>query len=88
MRRWRGDVSLRTVFWRDMLGVGTVANLLATFLGLMAASQGASVWVAAAFHFAPLPYNVFLVAAVGRASPPSPAAKLLALAWLAVMTVL
>lgn len=86
-RRWRGEVPLRTVFWRDMLGVGTATNLLATLLALAAASQGAPSWLAVAIHFAPLPYNIFLVAAVGRARPPSVAAKILAMAWLAVMTV-
>lgn len=86
-RRWRGEVSLRTVFWRDMLVVGTAANVLATLMALAVASQGASMWVAAAIHFAPLPYNIFLVAAVGRARPPSQVAALLAMAWLVVMTV-
>ena len=39
-RRWRGDVPLRTVFWRDMLGVGTAVNVLFTFAALIAATQG------------------------------------------------
>ena len=78
---------MRTVLWRDMLCVGTAVNVLSTFVALMAASQGASPWAAAAIHFAPLPYNVFLFAAVGRASPRSPVTALAALAWLAVMTV-
>lgn len=78
---------LRTVFWRDMLGIGTAINLLATLFALMAASQGASSWIAAAIHFAPLPYNFFLVAAVGRARPASLAAKLFAMVWLVAMTV-
>jgi len=86
-RRWRGEVPMRTVFWRDMLGVGTTANVLATFAALMVASQGASSWVAAAIHFAPLPYNVFLYAAVERAAPRSRIAAMLALVWLAVMTI-
>jgi hypothetical protein len=86
-RRWRGEVPLRTVFWRDMWVVGTATNVLATLIALAAASQGASSWVAASIHFAPLPYNVFLVIAVWRARPPSPTATLVALTWLAVMTV-
>jgi hypothetical protein len=85
-RRWRGEVPMRTVFWRDMLGVGTAANVAATFLAFMAAVQGASAWVAAVIHFAPLPYNVFLYAAVGRALPRHRGASMVALAWLAVMT--
>lgn len=78
---------LRTVFWRDMLGVGTAINAMATLVALMAASQGAPSWVAVAIHFAPMPYNVFLFAAVGRALPESPAARWWALVWLAMMTV-
>ena len=78
---------MRTVFWRDMLGMGTTANVLATFAALMVASQGASSWFAAGIHFAPLPYNVFLFAAVERAAPRSHTAVMLALVWLAVMTI-
>lgn len=86
-RRWCGEVPLRTVFWRDMLGVGTAVNVLATFVALMVASQGASSWTAVTIHFAPLPYNIFLFAAIGRASPRSRIAVIASLAWLAVMTV-
>ena len=86
-RRWRGEVPLRTVFWRDMLAVGTAVNVLVTFLALIAASQGAPTWAAVAIHFAPMPYNVFLLVAVGRAPPPSRLAAGIGLAWLALMTV-
>ncbi len=78
---------MRTVLLRDMLGVGTAVNALATFVALMAASQGASSWLAAAIHFSPLPYNMFLFASVGRASPRSRWVVISSIAWLAVMTV-
>ncbi|MDH4390707.1 MAG: hypothetical protein QE285_04700 [Aquabacterium sp.] len=84
-RRWRGQVPMRTLFWRDMLGVGTAVNVVATFAGLIMASQGAATWVAVAIHFAPLPYNLFLCAAVHRVKPRSGAAGVVALVWLAVM---
>ena len=84
-RRWRGDVPLCTVFWRDMLGVGTVVNVVATFAALMMASQGAPGWVAVAIHLLPLPYNLFLLAAVGRAPPRSRMASGVGMAWVAVM---
>lgn len=87
-RRWRGEVPLRTLLWRDMVGIGTAVNLMATFLALMAASQGASTWIAAFIHFAPLPYNLFLFAAVDRTKPRSALAIALALSWLAVVTIL
>ena len=86
-RRWRGEMPMRTVFWRDMLGVGTAVNVLATFVALMVASQGAPSWIAVTIHVAPLPYNIFLVAAVGRAPPHSRLTVIGSLAWLAVMTV-
>jgi hypothetical protein len=86
-RRWRGEIPMRTVFWRDMLGVGTAVNVLATFGALLAVGQAAPTWLALAIHFAPLPYNVFLFAAVGRALPRSRVAQLLALAWLVAMAV-
>jgi hypothetical protein len=86
-RRWRGEVPIRIVLWRDMLGTGTAVNILATFTALVAASQGASNWVVAAIHFTPLPYNIFLFAAINRAKRQSGFAVAAALAWLAVMTV-
>ncbi len=86
-RRWRGDVSLRVLFWRDMLAVGTVVNLFASFAALIAAAAGAPMAWAAALHFAPLPYNVFLFAALWR-RPVRPWAMAVAAAvWLVLMTV-
>lgn len=85
-RRWRSEVPMHTLLWRDMLGVGTVVNMLFTFMALMAVSQGAPFW-AAAIHFAPLPYNLFLVASVVRAVPRSRIAAAASLVWLALMTV-
>jgi hypothetical protein len=86
-RRWRGEVPMHTLLWQDMLCVGTVVNILVTFIALMAASQGAPFWTAAAIHFAPLPYNIFLFAAVARAVPRSRIAAMVSIGWLALMTV-
>ena len=33
-RRWRGQVPLAVLLWRDMLGVGTLINLTGTMLAL------------------------------------------------------
>lgn len=78
---------LRRLFWRDMLGVGTLVNLAATFVALMAAAQGAPVALAAALHFAPLPYNLFLFAALWRLRERGSVLPLVALVWLLAMTV-
>lgn len=87
-RRWRGEVPLRRLFWRDMLMVGTLVNLLATFAALMAAATGAPMAVAVALHFAPIPYNVFLFMALWRLPGRPAAAATVAALWLALMTVL
>ncbi|PZO13460.1 MAG: hypothetical protein DCF26_16785 [Burkholderiales bacterium] len=83
--RWRGEVPQRVLFWRDMVAVGTLINLLATGVALAVAASGGSMALAAGLHFAPLPYNVFLVAALWRLSA-STAWRGAALAWLAFVT--
>lgn len=87
LRRWRGQVAWQRLFWRDMLAVGTVLNLAASFGALALLALGAPGAVAVALHFAPMPYNLFLCLALWRlAQRPAPVAAA-ALAWLVVMTV-
>lgn len=87
-RRWRGHVPAARLFWRDMVLVGSIVNLASTFLALMLAAQGVATSIAVAVHFAPLPYNLFLCAALwrhpGRTAAQSGAAGL----WLALATLL
>ncbi|MDP3085359.1 MAG: hypothetical protein Q8N44_16950 [Rubrivivax sp.] len=64
--RWQGQVGLPRLFWRDMLLVGSMANLGLSFVALMLVAKGVSTAIAVAVHFAPLPYNLFLFAAVWR----------------------
>lgn len=85
-RRWRGQVPLRQLFWRDMLLVGSLVNLVCTFVALMLAAQGAGATTAALVHFAPLPYNLFLFAALLRAPQRQPMHRVLGAAWLLLMT--
>ena len=85
--RWRGQVPLRRLFWRDMLLAGSLVNLLATFAALMLVAQGAGVGMAALLHFAPLPFNLFLFVALQRAPQRTQAHLAAALLWLVVMTV-
>ena len=87
-QRWSGQVRWQVLLWRDMLGVGTAINLGATFLALVAAIQGAPTSIVAVLHFAPLPYNFFLFAALWR-MPQSPVvAAVLGAAWfLAVLVI-
>ena len=72
---------MATLFWRDMLVVGTLINAVATLSALIAATQGIALGVAVAIHFAPLPYNVYLFAAVGRSRERTPLVTVLAGVW-------
>jgi hypothetical protein len=73
-----------------MLVLGTTANVVAAFAGLLLFAGDAPSALAAAVFFSPLPYNVFIVTAVWRsaaktAAPWAPAAQLGAAAWFVVM---
>lgn len=85
-RRWRGQVPLAVLLWRDMLGVGTVVNLIATILALAAIIQGAHAGLAVALHFAPMPYNLFLFAVIWRAPDRNLLTTVIAASWLVVVT--
>ena len=87
-RRWRGQVPTGTVFWRDMIVVGSAVNVLATFAALMLAAQGVALAIAVAVHFAPLPYNIFLLAAVGRSPQRTPVISALAGVWIVLAVLL
>ncbi|MFT7400734.1 MAG: hypothetical protein ACI83N_000319 [Hydrogenophaga sp.] len=86
-RRWRGEVPRQTLLWRDMLLVGTGVNLLLTAAGLATFAITDQIGWAVALHFAPLPYNLFLVACVWRLPPASTMARPLALVWLVAVLV-
>jgi hypothetical protein len=87
-RRWHGQVPLAVLLWRDMLGVGTLISIVATVLALAVMVQGAHPVVAVALHFAPLPYNVFLFAAVWRSPHRDFPASAIAAGWLAAVTLI
>lgn len=86
-RRWRGDIPMPTLLGRDMLLVGTAINIGATFVGLMSLTSGAATWLALVLHFSPMPFNLFLVAAVCRSPARTPMTITVAAVWLALMTV-
>lgn len=93
VRRWDRRVPLGTLFWRDMLVVATLINLVAAFASLMALGFKAELPVALAIFHAPMPYNIFLVGAVWRTSQLVDAARastarLGAAAWLVAMAVI
>lgn len=93
VRRWRRQVPLGLLFWRDMVVVGSAVNLAAAFGGLMALGFKAELAVAMLVFHAPLPYNIFLVASVWRTADivdarKANSARLGAALWLLAATVI
>lgn len=86
-RRWRGAVAWPTLFWRDMIGVGTVLNVAASFGALMLAAVGSPGFAVVVLHFAPVPYNAFLFASLWRLRQRPAIVAAAAALWLVVMTV-
>lgn len=86
--RWHGQVPLKVLLWRDMVWVGTLINVAASFLALAALALGAHSGLAVALHLAPLPYNVFLLAAVLRLQATSTLTTIIAVVWFLVVLVL
>jgi hypothetical protein len=85
-RRWRGEVAWRRLFWRDMLGAGTLVNVLATLVALAMATQDLPLGYAALVHFAPVPYNLFLFAALTRAPGRTGFGVAAGVAWLVLVS--
>jgi hypothetical protein len=85
--RWKGQVPWRTLFWRDMVAVGSAINLFTGFVGLFLLSQGQPVAWALAVHFAPVPYNAFLVRSLWLTHPKPAWAMAGAAVWFAGMLV-
>lgn len=87
-QRWHGQAPWRVVFWRDMLGVGSAINLFTGFVALWLVSQDQPIAWALAMHFAPVPYNAFLLRSLW-CTPVKPAWALPgAGAWFAGMLVI
>jgi hypothetical protein len=75
--------------------VGTAVNVFATLLALALFAARAPTALAAAVHFAPLPYNVFLCMAVWKRAaeieagePQASFARIVSLLWLVLVLVL
>lgn len=64
--RWRGDIPLRRLFWRDMVAVGSAVNAVTTLAALAVLAAGYAGWLSLAVFASPIPYNLFLVFAVWR----------------------
>lgn len=93
LARWRGEAPLGTVFWHDMMLVGTVVNAATTLAAIGLLAAGAPALLAMAVFLAPLPLNLLLFFAVWRSAAKSGgtvtmAAQIAALIWLIAATTL
>lgn len=76
------------MFWRDIVVVASLANLLIGFAALMMVAQGAPTAWAAALHLSPTPYNLFLCLALWRHAGCSRTRAWAAGLWLLLATLL
>lgn len=88
--RLSGEAPLETVFWRDMLAVGTLVNLACTGAGLGLFAGGFPPVFGLAVNFLPVPYNLFLLVAVWKAAEreggrPATTANVVGALWFLVM---
>ena len=93
LTRWRGDAPLGTVFWHDMLLIGTIVNAATTLAAIGILAAGAPPALSMAVFVAPLPWNLLLFVAVWRSAAKAGgvlamAAQLAALVWLIAATTL
>lgn len=66
-QRWHGHIAWRTLFWRDLLLIGTGLNGLMTGVALALLSQDIPLPWVLFVHLLPLPYNLLIVTAIWRA---------------------
>ena len=92
-RRWNGEVPLGQLFWRDMVTVGSLINVVSTIVALSILAAKMSALLAVAVHLIPLPYNLFLYGSVLRSAdiagtPNAGALKIGATAWIILASLL
>jgi hypothetical protein len=91
--RWRGEVPLGVVFWRDMIGVGTALNILSAMIALLLLAAEAGTPIVLLAYFAPVPWNLFLFFSVWRSASNTGGqhaslAKAMAAAWVLLVTMI
>jgi hypothetical protein len=69
--RWRSEVPLDRLFWRDMLLVGTSISITSSALALVLLGLKLPLWLVLTVHFLPVPYTIFLTVAVWRTAEKS-----------------
>ena len=79
---------MRVLVWRDMLAVGTLINVLVGLCALILLSRDVPTAWAMALHFAPLPYNTFLLLSLSRSRARTPLVMGIGIAWFFAMIVI
>lgn len=74
------------LLWHDMLAVGTLVNLVASFLALAVLASDGHSGLAVTLHFAPLPYNIFLLGALLRHPGRTPLTSGVGTLWFVAVT--
>ena len=90
--RSRDRVPIKVLLWRDMFVCGTVLNLGFLGLAILIVQLGYPDWLAVLVFFLPMPFNIFIWAAVWRAADQIPViaawiARATGTGWLAMMVV-
>lgn len=65
---WSGRLPLADAFWTYAIFWGFLINMATTLTSLGLVVANAPAWIAAAAHFAPLPWNVLVLVAVWRSA--------------------
>lgn len=91
--RLSGTAPLETVFWRDMLAVGTAINMAAAAAAFTAMTNAWPGWLGILLLILPIPWNLFLGVAVWRSAereggPAAITAKVVTVIWVIVMTLI
>ena len=84
---------LGQLLWQDMVLYGTAINIAAAIVALLLFAQDAPTALGVAVYFAPLPYNLFLFAAVWRSAaaadePWATGARIVGLLWVTAAIIL
>lgn len=86
--RWRGLIPPGTLFWWDMVVIGTLVNAVAGLVSLILLARGVHNGMWGAFYVLLIPYNLFLLLSVWRTARDSTTIRSLATCWFACTLIL
>ena len=88
--RLTSRVPLRTLFWRDIIAIGTALSFACLAVSLLLAASQVPIWLVVIVFLLPLPYNAFIwhcvwQAANGQQAFDKAVIRVAATAWLVVV---